>query len=308
MTRPLGGWAVAIVGVLLAGCSCGKNNSTANNSEGGSYKDVAATFDDSETPAAERKPVEGAEVGKLASPEQQRFEKLVDKLPSPCGKAHSLRTSRNTDAECIRARFAVDYVIALLGDGAPDEAIAKFYGARYRKDDKKRGFRLNDNVPHQGPADARVVLVEFFDYGCPACKDFAPELDKAVKAFPNDVVLYYKQFPLAAHPHSRGAAQAALATNKQGKYHEMHEALFANPDAHKKEDLVAQAKQLGLDMAKFEADYAAASPQIEADKKEGDEAGVNSTPTLYINGRKYEDPPVENYVKMWIEEELAVNR
>jgi thiol-disulfide isomerase/thioredoxin len=298
---------VAIVGVVLAGCSCGNKNSTANT-EGGSYKDVAATFDESETPAAERKPVEGADVGKLASPEQQRFEKLVDRLPSPCGKAHSLRTSRNTDAECIRARFAVDYVVALLGDGAPDEDITRLYSMRYRKDDKKRGFRLSDDVPHQGPADARVVLVEFFDYGCPACKEFAPELDRAVKAFPNDVVIYYKQFPLAAHQHSRGAAQAALATSKQGKYHEMHELLFANPDGHKKEDLVAAAKGLGLDIARFEADYAAAGAQVEADKKEGDDAGVSSTPTLYINGRKYEDPSIEKYVKMWIEEELAVNR
>ncbi len=203
----------------------------------------------------------------------------------------------------------MDYVIALLGDGAPDEDIVRLYSTRYSKEgQKKRGFRLSEDVPHQGPADARVVLVEFFDFGCPACKEFAPELDKAVKAFPNDVVIYYKQFPLAAHQHSRGAAQAALATNKQGKYHEMHELLFANTEAHKKEDLVASAKGLGLDMAKFEADYAAASAQIEADKKEGDEAGVNSTPTLYINGRKYEDPSVEKYVKMWIEEELAVNR
>lgn len=300
---------MALVGVLLAGCSCGNKNSSANTEGGnGNYKDVAATFDESETPPAERKPVEGADVSKLPSADQQRFDRLVDKLPSPCGKAHSLRTSRNTDAECIRARFAVDYVVNLVGDGAPDEDVVKLFTARYRKEQKKVGFRLNDNVPHQGPADARVVLVEFFDYGCPACKEFAPELDKVVEAYPNDVAIYYKQFPLASHPDSRGAAQAALATAKQGKYKEMHSLLFENPEGHKKENLVAAAKQLGLDMAKFEADFAALGVQVEQDKKEGESAGVDGTPTLFINGRKYGDPAIEKYVKMWIEEELAANR
>ncbi|HKE16823.1 MAG TPA: DsbA family protein [Kofleriaceae bacterium] len=305
MTRPLGGCAAALVGLFLA-TSCGNNNSSANT-EGG-YKDVTAAFDESETPAAERKPVEGADLSKLASPEKQRFEKLVDKLPSPCGKAHSLRTSRNTDAQCIRARFAVDYVLNLLADGAPDEELTKLYAAHYRKDDKKYTFRLSADVPHQGPADARVVLVEFFDFGCPACHDFWPELAKVVEAYPNDVVVYYKQFPLGAHPDSRGAAQAALAVAKQGKYHEMHDLLFQNPESHKKEQLVADARSLGLDMGKFESDYGAMAAQVEADKKEGEEAGVDGTPTLFINGRKYGDPAIEKYVKMWIEEELAVNR
>lgn len=293
--------------VLLGGCSCGNKNSTANT-EGGGNKDVIAAFDDSEPPAAERKPVEGADVGKLGSQEQQRFEKLVDKLPSPCGKAHSLRTSRNTDAACIRARFAVDYVIALLTDGATDDEARELYNLRYRKEESKKGFRLNADVPHTGPADARVVLVEFFDYGCPACQAFAPELAQVMEAYPNDAVLYYKQFPLAAHEFSRGAAQAALAASKQGKFHEYHEVLFKNPQAHKKENLFSHAKALGLDMAKFEADFAAVSAQVESDKKEGEDAHVDSTPTLFINGRKYQDPAVARYVKMWIEEELAVNR
>jgi protein-disulfide isomerase len=88
----------------------------------------------------------------------------------------------------------------------------------------------------------------------------------------------------------------------------MHEVLLANPQAHKKEDLVGHAKKMGLDLARFEADYAAVAPVVESDKKEGDDAGVNSTPTLFINGRKYEDPLVAKYVKMWIEDELAVKR
>jgi protein-disulfide isomerase len=88
----------------------------------------------------------------------------------------------------------------------------------------------------------------------------------------------------------------------------MHALLFQNPQAHKRDDLLKYAQQIGLDMKKFEADFTAAAAQVESDKKEGEEVGVDSTPTLYINGRKYEDPSVAKYVKMWVEEELAVNR
>jgi len=259
-------------------------------------------------PAGERKPVEGADASSLQAADQQRFEKLVDKLPSPCGKAHSLRTSRNTDATCIRARFAVDYLISLLGDGATDDEARELYSLRYRKEEAKRGFRLGNDVPHHGPADARVVLVEFFDYGCPACVQFEPELAQVAEAYPSDVVRYYKQYPLPSHEFSRGAAQAALAAGKQGKYDDMHKLLLENQQAHKKDDLNGYARKLGLDMAKFESDFAAASAQVESDKREGDDAGVTATPTLYINGRKYQDPSIAKYVKMWVEEELAANR
>jgi protein-disulfide isomerase len=307
VTRPLGAGAVALAALLVGGCSNNKNSS-AGSEGGGNYKDVTATFDESEPAPGARKPVEGADTSKLGEPERQRFEKLVDKLPSPCGKAHSLRTSRNTDASCGRARFAVEYLITLVMDGATDDEVRDLYSLRYKKDQPKREFKLSGDVPHHGPVDARVVMVEFFDFGCPACQAFAPELNQAVESYQGDAVLYYKQFPLPAHEFSRGAAQAALAAGRQGKYHEMHALLFENQQAHKKEDLVGYARKLGLDMARFESDFNAVAAQVEADKKEGDAAGVDSTPSLYINGRVYEGPLGAKYVKMWIQEELSLTR
>jgi len=296
---------IASLALLGLAAGCGKKNGASERDE---YKDIAKTFDDSEPPPEKRKPVEGVDLGKLSDIDKQRFEKLIDKLPSPCGKSHSLRTSKNTDAECLRAKFAVDYVVALMVDGANDDEAREMYQLRYGKDEAKKGFRLSEAVPHIGPGDARIVLVEFFDYGCPACQEFAPQLKEVVTDYPTDVVLYYKQFPLDAHEDSKGAAQAALAAGKQGKYHEMHDLLFANPNAHKKDALFGYAKKIGLDMAKFEADYAASEALVNADKQEGVSAGVASTPTLYLNGREYGGPQWAKYVKMWIEEELAVNR
>jgi protein-disulfide isomerase len=266
-------------------------------------------FDKSEPPPAERKPVQGADLGSLSASDKQRFERLVDKLPSPCGKPHSLRTSRNTDAECLRAKFAVDYLIALLGDGATDEEVSELYDQRYRKQEPKQSFHLADDVPHVGPTDARVVMVEFFDFGCPACQHFFPELEQVPAAYPNDVVVYFKQFPLAVHgPDSVTAAQGAVAAGKQGKYHEMHKLLFENPDNHKKGDIDKFAHQLGLDMARFQTDFDAAAAQVASDQQEGNKASVDSTPSLFVNGRRYEDPQLIKYLKLWIDEELALNR
>jgi len=289
----------------LVATGCGKKSSS---SEDSSYKDIAKTFDDSEPPPEKRQPVGDADLSKLSEADKTRFERLVDNLPSPCGKAHSLRTSRNNDESCVKARFAIDFVLSLLADGANDDELQKMFAQRYQSEDPRRGFRLDDSVPHSGPGDAQVVLVEFFDFGCPACKEFDPELKETLAAFPRDVVLYYKQYPLPIHEESMGAAQAALAAHKQGKYHEMHGLLFENGHAHKKSDLDKYAGQLGLDMAKFEADYKAVEPQVNADKKEGETAEVHSTPTLFINGVRYDGPGWSKYLKMWIEEALAVSR
>ena len=257
-------------------------------------------------PPVNVEPIPGVELGKLDDAKKQRFYRLVDRLQSPCGKAHSLRKSLTSDASCKRSQFAAKYVIAMMLDEATDKDVQMLYEDHYRAAEKK-SFKL-DGIPHSGSADAPVKLVEFYDYGCPACKEFAPVLEEALSAFPKEAVLFYKQFPLPSHPDSKPAAQAALAAGKQGKFVEMHKILFAKPHRHKKSDVLAHAKSLGLDMKKFEADFASAAPRVLADVAEGDAAGIHGTPTLFINGRQYAGPMHPRYVKMWIEEELAVNR
>jgi protein-disulfide isomerase len=295
---------VTLIGGLLAvSLGCGKKSSAQGEED---YKPIANTFDDSEPPPEKRQPLEGIDTKGLDDAQKERFEALADKLASPCGKAHSLRTSKNTDAECVRAKFALEYVVALLVDGASDSDARELYDLKYREA-QKHGFKL-DGVPHQGPEDASVVLVEFFDYGCPACARFKPVLDEALEAYPADAVLYFKMFPLSAHPDSPGAAQAVLAAAKQGKFLEMHKVLFEKQHNQKKADLDNYAKSIGLDMGQFQKDYTAAEGQVLADRKEGEGANVMGTPTIFLNGRPYEGPENAKYLKMWIAEELAVNR
>jgi protein-disulfide isomerase len=104
------------------------------------------------------------------------------------------------------------------------------------------------------------------------------------------------------------AAQAALAAHAQGKYAEMHDLLFANAPRHRRADVVKYAKEIGLDIMKFESDYADAEKQVKADMAEGDKADVHGTPTIFFNGRQYEGPAHPRYFAFWIQEDLAVNR
>jgi len=236
------------------------------------------------------------------------FYDLVGSLKSPCGKAHSLRTSYEQDTSCKRAPFAVKYVASLIEDEQKDADVREFYANKYEKTpqlvkiDTSKAVRI-------GKPDAPVRLVEFFDYECPHCALFAPTMEKVEEKMGGKVVIYYMMYPIESkHPDARSAAQAAYAANAQGKFHDMHKLLFERSPQHTKDAVVGYAKQLGLDGAKFEADYAAADAQVTADLKSGEGAGVDSTPTLFFNDRRYEGPMNPEYIGMWIEEEIAVNR
>jgi protein-disulfide isomerase len=123
------------------------------------------------------------------------------------------------------------------------------------------------------------------------------------------VVVYFKNFPLSSNPDSQPAAQAALAAHRQGKFDAMHTALFEHLDAHGKKALFGYAREQGLDMTRFAADFAgrAVVERVFLDRKEGIAAEVTGTPSLYLNGREYSDPLALPFVKDWIDEELAVN-
>jgi protein-disulfide isomerase len=258
-------------------------------------------------PPASADPIPGVDVSKLDKDKAKLFFTMASTLPSPCGKAHSLRTSIMEDTSCKRSSFAARYVVEMLADEASESEAKELYELHYKGAPERKTFKL-DRTPYSGAPDAPVKVVEFFDYGCPTCKQFVPLLKEALAPFPDQAVLYYKQFPLPSHTHSKGAAQAALAAHEQGKFHQMHELLFARSPNHTKPELSQYAQSIGLDMGRFEANFNAMAPRVEADIADGNAAGVDGTPTVFINGVEYKGPTHPKYVSLWIEEELAVNR
>jgi len=252
-------------------------------------------------------PLPGVDVSKLTGERLQLFYTLVGSLKSPCGKGHSLRTSLATDTSCKRAPFAVRYVASLLEDEAPENAAREEYAKTYEKSAAPVTFNVG-KAPLAGSPDAKIRLVEFFDYECPHCQLFKGVMEQVLASRGSQIVAYFMMFPIESrHPNSRIAAQGALAANEQGKFTEMHDKLFA-AQRHTREDVFGIAKAMGLDMARFEKAFEAASPQVTTDLKQGEDAGVEATPTLYFNDRKYDGPLLPKYIEMWIDEELAVNR
>jgi protein-disulfide isomerase len=143
--------------------------------------------------------------------------------------------------------------------------------------------------PVRGPADARITLVEFSDFECPFCSAAVKQVDIVMAAYPKDIKLIYKQFPLSMHPHAEIAAEASLAAREQGKFWEMYDVLFKNYRRLSRENILLLAKQIGLDMDKFTADLDSHKykAEIKKDIADGEDANVYGTPAFYINGKQY---------------------
>lgn len=277
-----------------------------NDDDGpGEGDDLEATGGAEEIDPAEQEPIPGVDLAGLSEREQAQFYGLMDDLSSPCGEAHSLRTSVHEDEDCDVSGYAARYVAQLVSDGARDIEVRDLYDERYRQDAATREFSLSD-VPRKGPSDARVEIVEFIDYGCPACRTFGEVTDRAHEAWPNDVAVYYRFFPLPNNPTGEEAARAAVAAYRQGHFDEMHAALFENQRRHDEDSLRAYAEEIGLDMEQFEEDYEAAGELVERDRSRAREVGVRATPTVFINGREFTDPKRFEYVRLRIQEALAL--
>jgi protein-disulfide isomerase len=145
-----------------------------------------------------------------------------------------------------------------------------------------------DDAPTLGRDDAPVTLVEFSDLQCPFCARTVATVQEMLKAYPREVKWVFKHFPLDIHDDAPLAHRAALAAKAQGKFWEFHDAVFATQRAMKREDLIAKADALGLDIKRFtaELDKPEYKAKVEADKAEGKRLGVGGTPTFFINGRR----------------------
>jgi len=118
-----------------------------------------------------------------------------------------------------------------------------------------------------------------------------------LKKYPRDVKLVYKNFPLRMHSFAAKAAQAAMAADRQGKFWSMYDKIFASYNSLSDEKLKAFAKEIGLDMKKFEQDMnsAAVKRQIQLDMQIGARAGVRGTPTIFINGRRLKNRSLQGF-------------
>ena len=166
-----------------------------------------------------------------------------------------------------------------------------------------------------GKAGAKVTIVEFGDFQCPACAAAHPIVKQALESYKDNenVNFVFRNFPLdSIHPNAQISAEAAEAAGAQGKYWEMHNLLYEkqadwSTNAAPLETFVGYAQSLGLDVDKFRQSVSQrmATDIIKADYDDGQKIGVNSTPTFFINGVKEAKVLSLDELKAKIELELA---
>jgi len=197
------------------------------------------------------------------------------------------------DSNCSYSRALAKIAIQGVKDGKSLIEISKLMDAS-PKAHRPKLLEAPVNIavegsPVRGPADARITLVEFSDFECPYCSAAVKQVDIVMAAYPKDVKLIYKQFPLSMHPHAELAAEASLAAREQGKFWEMYDVLFKNFRQLSRNSILAMAKDLGLDMEKFKSDLDSGKykTEVEKDISDGEAANVYGTPAFYINGKQY---------------------
>ena len=144
-----------------------------------------------------------------------------------------------------------------------------------------------DLPPAIGPSPAKVLVIVFSDFQCPVCRRSADATQQIAEEFPGDVRVEFWQHPLANHANAENAAVASLAAQRQGRFWEYHDELFRNQSALDPASLSRYAEQLGLDVTRFNADYAALELRVRAKREAAlaERFGAPNTPTFMVNGK-----------------------
>lgn len=158
--------------------------------------------------------------------------------------------------------------------------------------------RIAENDWVRGNRNADVVVIEYSDLQCPACRVYYPLLKELEASYGDRVAFVYRHFPLKQiHLHAEMAAYAAEAAGQQGKFWEMHDQLFEHQDewaeSGKARAFITQyAQDIGLSVDQFKKDWGSKLVKglVNADYMSGLTYNVNATPTFYINGEKVDNP------------------
>jgi len=196
--------------------------------------------------------------------------------------------------------FAVGWLLGLLGSACSSSSLLESGPIGASTGDAAASARVTatdagalvkvpiGSSPIRGPTGAWVTMVEFADFECPFCGEEEPVVEALLQAYPDDLRLVFKNFPLTSiHPYAQGAAIAAECAGQQGDFWPMHDILFANQTALESANLPGYTQQAGVDLTTWQACLTTEPPvdAIDADVALGMSIGVAGTPTFVINGQ-----------------------
>jgi len=170
-----------------------------------------------------------------------------------------------------------------------------------------RDIAVSEKNPVKGNKDAQIAIIEYSDFQCPYCSKAIETIEQVLKEYPEKVKLIFKHNPLEFHKQALPAAKASLAAYKQGKFWEYHDLLFKNSSNMNEEMLIQFAKDLKLDLEKFNTDRK--SPEIEeqikAEQAEAEKHGLKGTPSFLVDGVLVRGARDKEHFVMVIERILA---
>jgi protein-disulfide isomerase len=282
---------LALVGILL-GCACQPQP----GSEGG------------RGPAAEHaalfRELPEIDIESLTTSEQRQLAQLLEEEEAPCvGQSIRVADCILSHKSCAACRGASRFMADQVRRGKTLEQVRAGYEARFAA---ARVSTIDTaGAPLKGNADAPVQIVEFADFECPACRTMALLLSEVVARYHGKVSLVFKHYPLSYHKDAAYAARVAVAAHNQGKFWPVHDRLYDYRPLGPR-SLERLGQEVGLDVPRLLSDIESEASQarVHEDRKQGEKLRLRGTPTLFINGRRFDASVME--LTEWIDLELSL--
>jgi len=250
--------------------------------------------------------IPGLNFSSLSSSAKQELGSVFSDEFCYCGCPHTLGACLKTHPTCQHARRMAVLAAAEASSGAPAVEIITHLSKYYLSFREPRLSLKVDDRLCTGKKEAKVTLVEFSDFECPHCGAARPILEAFARTNADSMRFCFSPFPLAGHPNSLPAAQAALFARDHGKFWQMHDLLFENQRQLNPELIKSLASKLGLSPAELSKALEAQryADELNLWKESGIRAHVEATPTVYINGRKYLLPIGAEALQRTLEDEI----
>jgi protein-disulfide isomerase len=235
---------------------------------------------------------------------RSEYDRVLEDEFCGCGSPHSLGQCLKSHPECRHSRRLAQIAASEASRGITAAEIGVEL-ARYDQGfrDARTTFKTDERQCRgKGP----VTLVEFSDFNCPHCALLRPELEKFASENASRVRVCWMAFPLSQFPYSLPAAQAALLARNKGKFWPVHDAIFENQGRLSTDVLQEILVKAGIPAADWKKALAdkALEEEAQTQRQAGIAAGVNATPTLFVNGRKLDLVPSAEILSITVEDEL----
>lgn len=252
----------------------------------------------------------GVDTNSLTRSERDVWAELVTEQLAPCASVtQSLADCVRQNAACQACKPAAQLMAQQIRRGKTKKQAEKAYRIRFA-DNQLASVDL-EGSPSKGPENAPITIVEWADFECGFCARAVPVLEEAYQAYPNQVRLVFKHFPLDSHVRSTKLAKLAIAAGEQGKFWQMHAALFGGKGGALDDDAIRTlAKELQLDPERLLSDMQSpkVAERIARDREQADKLGLKGTPFILVNSRRFDFDVfgLEEDLRPWLDSELEL--